>query len=374
MKRIYLDWASAAPAHPAAERAFRKASLLWGNPNSPHAEGLAAKAVLEEARKTIAAYAGAKPDAVIFTSGATEGNGIAIRGHVKTLNRAPEDIHLLYVPGAHSSTAKSMEALKSEGYDVEEMKVIEGKLDLAAVKAQVKPATALVAVDLISSETGARLDVRGLKQAIGKALLLVDASQAPLVESFERTRLSADFITLDAGKVGGVRGIGVLIAPVTLPLAPVIEGGGQERGVRSGTQAPALAAAFAAALTEAARGREAFVARARKMREAFLSSLRLPGLLINGGKEVAPHLIGLSLPGVDTEYLAALLDAEGFAVSTRSACETDSAVSRMVLAESGDARRAGATLRISFGPSTKEEDLKKLSKALIRDVAFLEGR
>lgn len=376
MKRIYLDWASAAPIHKEAARAYERAAKIWGNPSSPHEEGRAAKEVLEEARRTIALMGGVKADAVVFTSGATEANGLAIRGHVKVLGRAPGDVHLLYVPSGHSSTVKAMEALKCEGYDVEPLVLKDEKLDLEAIKLQVKETTALVTVDLICGETGTRFDTRGLKQAIGpKVLLLVDASQAPLVESFERTRLSADLITLDAAKVGGVRGIGVLIASPMVKLSPVIEGGGQERGIRSGTQTPALASAFAAALTEAMKGREAFVLRAASMRAAFIQTLskELPEVRVNGGKEPAPHIVNISLPGIDTEYLAALLDADGIAVSTRSACETDSVRSRVVFALTGDEERARSTLRVSFGPSISLKELKTLAKALVRNVRFLKG-
>ena len=376
MKRVYLDWASAAPVHPTAARAYERAANMWGNPASPHEEGRAAKEVLEEARRTIALMAGVKSDAVVFTSGATEANGISIRGHVKALGRAPGDVHLLYVPSGHSSTVKAMEALTLEGYDVEPLVLTDEKLDLEAIKLQVKDTTALVAVDLICGETGTRFDTRGLKQVLGpKALLLVDASQAPLVESFERTRLACDLITLDAAKVGGVRGIGVLIASSTVKLSPIIEGGGQERGIRSGTQTPALAAAFARALTEAMKGREAFVLRALTMRTEFIKALskEIPEVRVNGGKEPAPHIVNLSLPGIDTEYLAALLDADGIAVSTRSACETDSVRSRAVFALTGDEERARRTLRVSFGPSTSSKELETLTKALIRNVRFLKG-
>ncbi len=374
MKRIYLDWASAAPVHKEAARAYERAAPIWGNPSSPHEEGRAAQEVLEEARRTIARMAGVKTDAVIFTSGATEANGIAIQGHVRALERAPQDIHLIYVPSGHSSTVKAMEALKREGYDVEPLTLTDGKLDVEAIQRQVKETTALVSVDLICGETGTRFDTRGLKQVIGpNVLLLVDASQAPLVESFERTRLACDMITLDAAKVGGVRGVGVLIAPAHVTLAPVIEGGGQERGIRSGTQTPALAAAFAAALAEAMKGREAFAQRAATMRAAFIERLlkELPEASVNGGKDPAPHLINLSLPGIDTEYLAALLDADGIAVSTRSACETDSVRSRAVFALAGNEEKARSTLRVSFGPSTGHKELETLARALVRNVGFL---
>jgi len=375
MKRIYLDSASAAIPSPKAVAAFTRASKEYGNPSSPHEEGRKARALLEEARRVVGAEVGAKPEAILFTAGATEANGIAIRGHVKALlasGRKPSDIHLLYLPSAHASTVEAMEALKGEGIGVEPLALRDGGLDLKTIQSQLKPTTTLVVVEAVCGETGTRFDTRGLRQVIGPSVvMLVDASQAPLVESVERTRLAADFITLDAAKIGGVRGLGVLVAPLSIPLLPVIEGGGQERDIRSGTQTPALAASFAAAMTEAHMKRDAFRTRAQKMRDAFLSHLE--GAVVNG-KNQAPHIINVSFPGVDTEYLAALLNEEGIAVATRSACETDSGMSRAVLALTGDEARARSTLRISLGMGTKEQELKTLHKALVRNLAFLRAQ
>ncbi|MBY0110597.1 aminotransferase class V-fold PLP-dependent enzyme [Patescibacteria group bacterium] len=372
MKRIYLDSASAAIPSKKAVAAYTRAARIFGNPSSPHEEGRKARSILEEARRVVAAEVGAKPEAILFTAGATEANGIAIRGHVKALlkeGKKPSDIHLLYLPSAHASTVEAMEALKSEGIDVEPLVLRDGGIDLNAVKKQLKDTTALVVVEAVCGETGTRFDTRGLRQVIGSSVrMLVDASQAPLVESVERTRLAADMITLDAAKIGGVRGVGVLVAPVSVPLLPVIEGGGQERDIRSGTQTPALAASFAAAMVEAHANRDAFRTRTEKMREKFLA--RIEGAVVNG-KNQAPHIINLSFPGVDTEYLSALLDEGGIAVATRSACETDSGKSRAVFALTGDEARARSTLRISLGVATTERDLMMLQKALVRNLAFL---
>jgi cysteine desulfurase len=195
------------------------------------------------------------------------------------------------------------------------------------------------------------------------------------VESFERTRLSADLLTLDAQKVGGVRGAGVLIVAPNVPLAPVIDGGGQERGLRSGTETPTLANAFATALVECAQERESFAARAALWRAALVQAITtaIPDTLVNEGKKNAPHIVNFSFLGRDTDFLAALLDERGFSVSTRSACETDSIQgSRAVRALTKDAARAISTLRISLGPATHENELKQFAKALISSVAFID--
>ena len=380
-KRTYLDWAAGAPVARSAERAYLRAAAAFGNPSSPHAEGLAAKAILEDARVRIARELSMKADDVIFTGGATEANNLAIQGTVIAKKKAGmQDIHLLYLPSAHASTVETMKSLAGHGVTAEPLSINNGEVDISALKQQLRPETALVSVDFICGETGTVWNVREVGQALKEAghgtLLHVDASQAPLEESIERTRLAADMITLDAQKVGGMRGLGVLAAPRMLGLEPLRHGGGQERELRPGTQAPALAAAFAAALEEARICRDTFRHRAKRMRKEFIGAVcGIAELHINEGKEGVARIINLSLVGRDTDYLAALLNEAGFAVSTRSACESESEDgSRAVLALTGEAARATSTLRISWGPVTKERELRHLSRALIGAVAFLDGR
>lgn len=378
MRRSYLDWAAAAPVTPAVMRSYRRALTYFGNPSSPHSEGRDARALLEDARVRIARLASVKADAVLFTSGATEANALALLGLVRA--SAVEKPHVLYLPSAHASTRGAMEMLKREGVDVEPLTVSDAAINLEHLRRQVREKTVLVALEAVCGETGTRFDTRGVWRTLeslrlpSRPKIHVDASQLPLVESFELTRLGADTLSLDAQKVGAVRGIGVLIAPRHIPLAPVLEGGGQERGVRPGTESPALAQAFALALEEAHEGAAAFSLRAAGMRTRLLAQLEegIEGVERNGGKAQAPHILNISLMKRDTDYLATLLDEAGFAVSTRSACATDSDGSVAVLALHGDRNRASATLRISWGPSTEERALTRCATALVRAVRFLD--
>jgi cysteine desulfurase len=190
-----------------------------------------------------------------------------------------------------------------------------------------------------------------------------------------RAHFGADMLTLDASKVGAVRGIGALIAHRTIPLTPLYSGGGQERGLRSGSEAPELAKEFAASLRAAALGRDAFRTRAELDRNRLVERIisTIPNVYINegskGNNRQVPNILNLSLPGRDTDYLVALLDEAGFAVSTRSACETDSEEgSRAVYSLTSDVERARATLRISWGPSVLARDLDRFVEALVRSV------
>ena len=392
-KRVYLDAAAGAR----------------GNPASPHAEGRAARALLEAARTKIARLTETKADDVLFTSGATEANALAVLGVAiaareargsSSLEPRASNPHFLYLPSAHASVVENMRlAAERFGAVVEPLAVhvgrttsdMGGRVDIEALKKQLRPETVLVSMDAVCGETGVIWNTREVATALAnvrpprsyimgllggptpKCLLHVDASQAVFTEKLTRSHFGADLLTLDGGKLG-VRGVGALVAHRTIPLAPLYAGGGQERGLRSGTENVEAIAAFAAALLAAAEGREKFRAAAERLRAAFLASLNtIPGILINESRAQAPHIVNLSFPGRDTDYLVALLDEAGFAVSTRSACETDSAEgSRAVLALTGDYERAKSTLRISWGSGVQERDLDRFARALAAAVRFID--
>lgn len=385
--RVYLDWAAAAPVHPVAMGAFNAAATVSGNPSSTHDEGQAAKALLEKARTDIARVCAAKSRSVVFTSGATEANALAIEGRVAYLHRngTPyNQMHALLIPTAHASTRAAFERIAKLGVVVEELPLGGTAIDMAAAATRLRPETVLVSCDAADSETGIRYDTRALAQTIAKspakqALLHVDASQLPLAESVERTRLGADMLVLDAQKIGGVRGIGALIGPGVDAIDPLHGGGGQERGLRSGTEPVQLAAAFAAALRTVAENKDDFANRAAADRKLLCSALSqaVPQIHITEGRDQLPHILSISLPSVDTEYLSYLLDAKGYAVSTRSACdvgkvgrnETESR-SRSVFVFTGDDLLARSTLRISWGPTTPSHEIQRVPAALASGIAL----
>lgn len=385
-RRTYLDYAAAAPVVPAALRAFLSALPRYANPSSAHEEGRAASLILEKARRSIARSTGAKPEQVAFVPGATEGNALAIEGSIRARIEAgarADELEVLYLPGAHASLGEAVKRVEALGVRTIPLPLSDGAIDRKGLQALVGPKTALVTLVAACSETGTRYDALDVRRLLDVARsdggpripLHVDASQLPLVESCERTRLGADLLVLDAQKAGGVRGVGVLVYSAAVPLVPLYGGGGQERGLVSGTKSPALAAAFAAALEQASRTRERFGKRAAAMRAALVRdvSASIPDSVVNEGKENLPHIANFSFPGRDTDYLAALLDERGYAVSTRSACDADSEEgSRAVLAQTGDPERARSTLRISWGPDANERELRAFSRVLAEAVAFLD--
>lgn len=381
-KRAYLDTASAMPVSKQAQRAFTRALSLYGNPGGAHEEGRLAKEALEIARLNLARLVGVKTDAVIFTSGATEGNNMALRGVVEKRHSeglAYSSMHILCGSGAHASLTQTLSYLATLGVVVEYIPYENNALSMAFLENALREDTVLVCVESVAGETGAWTNTRDIKRILDRkkssALLHVDASQAPLIEKVERSHFGADLIVLDAQKIGGVRGIGVLILSVRVGLAPIIFGGGQEQGLRSGTPSPAHAIAFSVALTEVQKGREQFLQRAVLAREKLVSSItsQIEQVMVNEAKENAPHILNISLLGRDTDYLVALLNEAGFAVSTKSACETlDDTGSRGVLALTGEEARAKSTLRISWGPDTTQTIFERFINALVRSVAFID--
>jgi cysteine desulfurase len=368
-KRIYLDVAAG----------------ITGNPSSPHEEGRRAKKMLDEARTAIARLIEVQADDVIFTSGATESNALAILGHIRALKKSgAKDLHMLYLPTAHASLVENAKLLASEGVLVEPLPVKDYRVDTDTLAKLVRNETVLVSMDAVCGETGTVWNTHEVAQVLRKArpqnnqriLLHVDASQAPLTEKVTRAHFDADLVTFDASKVGDIRGIGALVAHRTIPLVPLYAGGGQERGLRPGSEAPELACAFAYTLYECAKNREAFVLSAIRGRALLIDALKnIPNAYIQQGRSQAPNILSVSLPGRDTDYLVALLDEAGFAVATRSACETDSEEgSRAVQILTGDTSRAHATLRISWNSMhTSGKILSRFGAEVARAVAFIDS-
>ncbi|MDO8231634.1 MAG: aminotransferase class V-fold PLP-dependent enzyme [bacterium] len=367
-----------------------RAAGVTGNASSPHEEGRLAKKMLEDARTAIARLTEVQSDDIIFTSGATESNALAILGYARALReRAGSDtpgrnnIHILYLPTSHASIVGNAKLLQAEGVAVEALPVKDYRVDTVALAKMLRKGTALVSMDAVCGETGVVWNTRevasvlaAFKGSHNRPLLHVDASQAPLTEKITRAHFGADMLTFDASKVASVRGIGILIAHRTIPLIPFYMGGGQERGLRPGSETPELARSFAEALSAAVENREIFRAAAAQSRTLLAEAIvkTVPNVHIQEGRSQAPHILNLSLPGRDTDYLTALLDDAGFAVSTRSACETDSEDgSRAVFVLTGDIERARATLRVSWGLSIHQSELARFFRAFVRAVAFIDN-
>lgn len=335
--RIYLDHAATTPVIAPARNAFAHGMEEWSNPNSPHAEGRAARALLEDARDTVKNALGWRHD-VIFTSGASESVEIAAR-------RA-------CVPGrAHGATEHAIVPFAmGEGSTVIPVGP-DGLIDSAALDAVLAKSPALIAIQQVNNETGIVQDLAKLGSRIRDAgsLLLADCAQA----ASKMPLPDADFIAICAHKLGGPPGVGALLVRDLGTLHPC--GGGQEKGYRRGTQDVPGALAFAAAL--AARPYE--MARMATLRERLEQGLKAAGAIVIGeGSPRIPTIGALSLPGATSASLLIQLDLAGFAVSAGSACASGKAKASHVLAAMAipDEVAAGF-LRLSFGPETSEGEI-----------------
>lgn len=360
----YLDYNAAAPLWPEVQRAMADALAHGGNASSVHALGRAARARLEDAREALAALLGVKPAAIVFTSGGTEGNNLALRG----LAAAGTVERLLLSAIEHPSVfgAAAASGLPVELVPVTRAGVVD--LDALALALKASSARALVSVMSANNETGVVqpiADVVALAQAHG-AFVHVDAVQSLGRAPLDLSTLGADLVTLSAHKIGGPPGVGALvIVSEELALAAQLSGGGQERGRRAGTEnlpgivgfgvAAVLVPRITAAMPRIARLREALEARIKAL---------VPDAIIFGAE--APRLGNttcFATPGLSAEMQVMALDLEGVAVSAGSACSSGKVARSHVLAAMGAGTAAGEAIRVSLGWHSREEDAEHFLSA-----------
>ncbi len=386
-RRVYLDYAASTPVDSSVVALVARVACAYpGNPGASHAEGRAARAVLDAARRDVALSMRAAVDEITFTSGGTEANNIAILGYVRALHArgtAYSSMCVLLSAIEHSSVRALAWELALLGVAVADIPVTEeGLVEPEAVRALLTPETVLVSVMLVNNEIGTIQPVRAISRAVrafaalhpgARIAVHTDASQAPLHLALDVRSLGIDLLTLDGQKVYGPRGVGCLFHRRGLALAPVTFGGGQEAGLRPGTENVALAAGFARALALADAARDAFVRRARTLREAFLERLRerLPQAVVNGSLTARIHAnVNVSVPGHDGEFLTVCLDREGIAVTAKSACLGHGTEGSLVVRALGVGEdRARGALRFSFGRETRPRDIHRTVDALARVVA-----
>ncbi|GAA4746107.1 cysteine desulfurase family protein [Amnibacterium soli] len=368
---VYLDHAAGTTLRPAAAAAFAEALGAVGNPSSVHRHGQAARAVLEEARERLAAAAGCEPVEVLFTSGGTEAVNLAVVGGW----RARGGGALLLPGGEHAATVEAAEALQAEGARIVHLPVdAEARLDPAVLADALatEPDAALLTVLAANNEVGSVQDVAALT-AVARAAgvpVHVDAIAAFGAVPTRFDASGAQLMSVSSVKVGGPAGVGALLAARTAPVRPLLHGGGQERGLRSGTPSAALALAFAVAAEEAAAHRDAEAVRVAALRDRALTGVlaALPGAVLRGtppGPGRLPGNLHVTVAGADGESLLFLLDGAGVSVSTGSACLAGvTRLSPVLLAMGVPAEQARGALRITLGHSSTASDVDALLAAL----------
>ena len=362
MERVYLDHAATTPLDPAVLEAMMPyLTEVHGNPSSLHASGRRARRGVEEARERVAAVMGVRPKQVLFTSGATEADNLALRGLLAGRRGA-----LVTSPLEHAAVLRTAERLAVEGVSVVHVRhgpggaIGGGEVREALARAG---SAALVSLMLVNNETGVLLDAPAAAQAAHEAgtLFFCDAVQGLGVEDVSLPALGADAAAVSAHKVGGPKGVGALVLGPGLEVEPIMRGGSQERGMRPGTHAVAAIVGMGAAVELAESRRQEHRARLAALRaelEALL--LRVPGVSVNGAE--APRSVkhvNVSVEGVDGETLLMALDDAGVEVSAGSACAAGSLEpSHVLLALGLSPRAAKASVRFSLGYTTTAEDVR----------------
>jgi len=364
MTVIDLDANATTPILPAAWEAMAPVMAdAYGNPSSAHAIGRAARRHLEDARDRVAGLLGATAEEVIFTSGATEANNLALFGLIGTFPSPPGErgAKILAAPLEHPCVIGPLNALEKQGVRVDWLPVTgAGVVEQKAIMERLTAETRLVSLMLVNHETGAIQPVRQVANAVPKTVLVhTDAAQAVGKLSVHFRALGVTALTASAHKFRGPKGVGLLLLKAGTKLTPRMHGGHQQRGHRPGTEPVALAVGLAVALEYAVTHLVESVARVTAVRDAFLQTLRAERVefVLNTPEDAVPHVANVSFPGCRSELLLMALDLAGVACSTGSACSSGSLLPSPVLRAMGVPDDVWeSAMRFSFGTTLSEPD------------------
>ena len=351
---IYFDHNATTPLDPRVLEAMLPylTDAAYGNPSSVHRFGRAARQALDSAREQVAALVGAQSSQLFFTSGGTEADNLALKGFAQ---RYPAK-RILVSSTEHAAVIEPADALARQGIAVEKLPVdAQGRVDPSALDAQLRQGdVGLVSVMWANNETGVIQDIPAIAQRVQAAggALHCDAVQAAGKLPLDFAGSGAQLMTLSAHKIYGPRGIGALIVDKTLELEPLQHGGGQEKGMRGGTENLAAAVGFGIAAELARQELEQRATHARHLRDRLQAGLReIPGTVIFGdGAERLPNTVQFGTPGFESETLLMSLDRKGIAVSSGSACHSGKTEPSHVLMAMGvEKGLALSAIRVSFG-------------------------
>ena len=368
-ERTYFDWNATAPLRPEARAAMLAALDASGNASSVHGEGRTARQRVEAARRRVAALVGgAKVNQVTFVSGATEANALALQPGIADRLFVSAVEHPSVLAGGRFAQ-EQVEILPVDGNGIVDLDALAGALVMAE-----RP---LVSVMLANNETGVIQPIAEIAAIVHAAngLLHVDAVQAAGRIPVDMRALGADLMSLSSHKIGGPQGAGALIVDSDQNLKPLIRGGGQERGLRAGTENVAAIAGFGAAAEAALAGLDAEAGRMAALRERLEGGLRAAtpdAIIFAHGVGRLPNTTLVAVPGVKAETALIAFDLNGFALSSGAACSSGKVAASHVLAAMGvEPALARGAIRISLGPTTTETEVESLLIAWKRLVPSL---
>ncbi len=369
---LYLDHHATTPVLPEVVEAMRPFwSEHFGNPSSPHSYGRKARQALEDAREQIAQMLGAQPDEVIFTSGATEANNLALFG---LSGDSPG--HILAAPIEHPCVIEPLKQLASRGFDVEWLPVQQdGCVAVADIAQRVRPDTRLITLMQVNHETGAVQPVRDAAACAPEIAFHTDAAQAigkvPMIGFHE---LGVASLSASGHKFGGPKGIGVLLLRRGGTLRPLLFGGHQQKGTRPGTEPVPLAVGFARALEISLSRQQQALAHVSRLHRRFVDRLRAETspISVNGPANGSPYVVNISFPGCRADLLLMKLDLMGVACSTGSACSSGSLLPSPVLRAMGVSKELlRSAMRFSFSSEMTLAEIDEAASRIIKAVKDL---
>ena len=364
MRRIYLDYAATTPVDPAVlAKMLPYYTQLYENPSALYSQQV--KYEIENARAEIAAALAAAPGEIIFTSGGTEANNLAVLGIGRQFTRA----HFITTAIEHDSVLHAFGQLEKEGHTVTYLPVDPaGRISPADLESAIGPATKLISVMTVNNEIGTIQDIAAIGTIARRHGILFHTDAVQAMEQTEVSAQSADMISLSAHKLYGPKGVGALYVKKGVRLQPLLFGGGQESGRRSGTENVAGIIGFGAAMTAYRAEKDTRRQRRQELMDLLLSELSVwENIEINGSTRYrSDGICHLSIPGVSTEALLTMLDLNGVSISAGSACQAGSYRISHVMKALGEVE-GRAHLRISWGKDTTIEEVSRFLK-ILRDL------
>ena len=369
---IYLDNSATTKPCPEAVEAMTKAlTENWGNPSALYDFGIETARSLRSARHQVAAAMGAEPDRVFFTSGGTEADNWAVFGTVKRLGKRGR--HIITTAMEHHAILNCMKELEAQGYDVTYLQPDAlGRITLDALKAALRKDTILVSIMMVNNEVGSVMPIAQMARLTHKtcpdAIFHTDAVQGFLKVPFSAKTLGADLITVSSHKIHGPKGAGALyISPRLRSFPPLLLGGGQEGGYRSGTEGMPAIFGFAAACAAVSATFKEDSAREKALLDALVEEVsQIPGVNVNGAHD-APHILNLAVPGVPTQNSINFLQDAGVCVSAGSACAKGHR-SHVLTAMGLRGEVIDSSFRVSLSRENTREDLDVLLRVLRDEI------
>lgn len=366
----YFDYAAATPLDPRVlSKMLPYLQERFYNPSALYGPAREVRNDLEHARQLVASLVGVKPAEVIFTSGCTEANNLAIKGVMSAYNQGRILFSAIEHDSVRAAASQYPHTIIPVGSD--------GTIDLEQLDKLITDDVVMVSCMLVNNETGVVQPYRQISEIVAKhrklrsssglpLYLHCDAAQAAMYYSVDRSSMGADFISLNGSKIFGPKGSGCLVAPISASIRPLLDGGGQERGLRSGTENVAGAIGFAHALENAQRSRESNSKIVAGLKAELTEGLEAIGGILHAPlRASSPHILSIAFPGEDNERLIYKLDERGMYIARGSACHANSKNTSHVLDAMGvSSELQMSTVRLSLAPVSTHEQVEMLAAAV----------